>query len=106
MRPQRGALQHPGFAAPRPLRSVRLGPVGKAHAIMRAASIVGPLAPLPALVHAVGAATPRGDSTESALLAQFAEYERVEADGYRVSHAGSLASLASVMPGGGGDGFR
>ena len=66
----KGYCSIPGFAVPRPLRSVRLGPVGKAHAIMRATSIVDPWAPLPAMVHAVGAATPRDDcSTESSLLA-------------------------------------
>ena len=50
---------------------------------MRAASIADPLAPLPAVVHAVEAATPRGDFTESSLLAQFAEYERAEAEGHQ-----------------------
>ena len=73
---------------------------------MCAASIAGPWAPLPAVVHAVEAAALRGDSTESALLAQFAEYERAEAVGHQEPLAGSLASLASVMPGGDGDVLR
>ena len=58
------------------------------------------------MVHAVGTATPRGDSTESALHAQFAEYGRAEADGHQELLAGFLASLASFMPGGDGDELR
>ena len=42
-----GLCSTPGFATPRSLRSVRLGPVGKAHAamcVLRTASAVCPLA--------------------------------------------------------------
>ena len=57
-------------------------------------------------MHAAEAAASRGDSAESALLAQFAKYELPGADAHREPQACSLASLASVMPGGDGDGLR
>ena len=63
-----------------------------------------PLAPLPLAVCAIEAAA--GNATERALLARFAEYERVEADAHQEPLAGSLASLASVMPGGNWDGLQ
>ena len=83
-----------------------MDPAGVSHAVMAAASITGPWAPLPAAVHAVEAAALRGDSSESALLAPFAEYELLGADAHWKPLAGSLASLASAMPGGNGDGLR
>lgn len=72
---------------------------------MTAASVVDPWAPLSAAVHAVEAAASRSDATEIALLAQFAEYERAKANSHQEPLAGSLASLAFVMPGGNGDGL-
>ena len=67
---------------------------------MAAAASAGPWAPLPEAVCAVEAAA--GSAAERALLARFAEYERVEADAHQEPLAGSLASLSSVMPGGNG----
>ena len=40
------------------------------------------------------------------MLAQFANYERTEAGTHQEPLPGSLASLASAMPGGDGDGIR
>ena len=83
-----------------------MDPAGVANAVMTAASITNPWSPPPAEVHAIEAAASRGDSAEGALLAQFAKYEVLEADAHREPLAGSLASLASAMPGGDGDGLR
>ena len=71
---------------------------------MAAVSFADPWAPLPAAVCAVEAAA--GNATERALLARFAEFERVEADAHQEPLAGYLASLSSVMPGGNGDGLQ
>ena len=73
---------------------------------MAAASIADHWAPRPKAMHAAAAATPRGDTTESALLARFAEYERIGAETHQEPLAGSLVSLASAMPGGDGGGLR
>ena len=100
-----------GFVAQCNLKVARLDSTGAAHAatgvayaVMAAVSSAGPWKPLPAAVCAVEAAA--GDATERALLARFAEFERVEADTHQEQLAGSLASLSSVMPGGNGDGLR
>ena len=73
---------------------------------MSAASVADIWAPLPAAVHAVEAAASRGGTTEGALLEQFEKYERIEADVHQKPLAGSLASLASAMPGGDGVGLQ
>ena len=101
-----GHCSTPGFAAPSGLGSVRLGPAEVAHAAMTAASIVDLWAHLPAAVRAVEAAASRGDATKSTFLAQFAQYERTDADAHQEPLAGSLASLTFAMPGGNGDGLR
>ena len=95
----------PGFAAPRRIKPAGLDGTSVAHAVMAAASIACPWAPCPA-VHAVTAVAPRGGAIESSLLAQFAEHGRIEADTHQEPLAGSLVSLASVTPGGDGDGLR
>ena len=61
---------------------------------MTAASIVDPRVPCPAAVHAVTAAAPRGGATKSALLAQFAEYGRIEADTHQGVTTDGLSGLA------------
>ena len=80
-----------------------------AYAVMAAASSADRLAPLPAAVCAVeavaGDATKRA-VTERALLARFAEFERVEPDAQQGPLAGSLTSLTAAVPGGHGDGLR
>ena len=107
----KGLCSAPGFVAQGNLRVARLDPAGTAHAatsvayaVMAAASSAGPWASLPAAVRAVEAAA--GSAAERALLARFAEYERVEADAHQEPLAGSLASLSSVIPGGNVDGLQ
>ena len=80
---------------PRFLRTAGLDPAGVAHAVMAAASPVDPWAPLPAAVCAVESVA--SDAAGRALLARFAEYERIEVDAHKEPLAGSLASLAPAV---------
>ena len=73
---------------------------------MAAASAAVPWAPPPAAVQTATAAAPRGGAWESALLALFAEYGRLETGAFRGPLAGYLVMLASHTPDGDRDGLR